>query len=576
MNNLNPNNKSEGKMFLAIVLSFFVIFGYPLFMKTFYPQVLDGTPVEEKKDTTGKIETANNSQVKTQTPQTTTTPVFEPRQTISTPSVQDNSFKKKTLSIETLTIKTPLYETTLRNLGAELDKIVLLKHNLEKDSDEKITLGSFNSKGSFGVRLINKSTINMPYYENLPFTLSETGTVKIEEDGEKKVTLTYREVVRDQSGNSYNIVYERVFTFKGNSYDIDITENIRNESPFIFTGALEIDINSDFKDEALQFHEGPLYLDKEKEKAKRIDEDAELIEQTENLKWVALESKYFLLALAPKEHGKYNFTAGVKEDEGSFLTLKKPFEIKPRETFQFDSFVYAGPKFYKGLVKYNNQLEEAVEFGFWSFLAKPFLGIIKMLNTIIGNFGFSIIIFAAFIKVLFYPLSKKSLVSMREMQRLSPQLKIIREKHKDDREKQSREMMEFYKRYKINPFASCLPLLMQIPVFVALYEVLYTSIEFRHEPFIFWITDLSSKDPYYITPVLMGVTMFIQQKMTPTAMDPIQEKVMLTFPIFLTFIMANFPSGLVVYWTCNNVLSIGQQYLINKSVGPAKPATASK
>ncbi|MCK5236417.1 MAG: membrane protein insertase YidC, partial [Deltaproteobacteria bacterium] len=180
------------------------------------------------------------------------------------------------------------------------------------------------------------------------------------------------------------------------------------------------------------------------------------------------------------------------------------------------------------------------------------------------------------IKILFYPLTKHSLKSMKKMSVLTPQLQLLKKKYKDDKQRQNKETMELYRRHKVNPLSGCLPMLMQMPVFIALYEVFYVAIELRHAPFMLWIVDLSAKDPYYITPIVMGISMFVQQKMTPSAMDPMQQKMMLFMPVVLTFVFLNFPAGLVLYWLTNNILSIAQQYKIHREATETVGASTDK
>ncbi len=181
-----------------------------------------------------------------------------------------------------------------------------------------------------------------------------------------------------------------------------------------------------------------------------------------------------------------------------------------------------------------------------------------------GNYGWSIIILTFLIKLVFFPLSHKSFKSMKGMQKIQPYVKIIQERNKDDRQKMNQELLDLYKKHRVNPLGGCLPMLLQIPVFIALYHALFFSIELRGAPFMLWIQDLSVSDPYYVTPVLMGATMFLQQKMTPMVGDPIQQKIMMFLPIVFTFLFLTFPAGLVIYWTVNNLLTISQQFYIYK------------
>ena len=214
-------------------------------------------------------------------------------------------------------------------------------------------------------------------------------------------------------------------------------------------------------------------------------------------------------------------------------------------------------------------LEKALNLGWFAPIAKPLLYTLKYFYKYTHNYGIAIIIITVIIKILFFPLTHKSYKSMKDMQKLQPKMAELKEKYKDDRDTLNRSIMELYRTHKVNPLGGCLPMIVQIPVFFALYKSLMFSIELRHAPFMLWITDLSAKDPYYITPVIMGVTMFIQQKMTPTSMDPMQAKMMLALPVVFTFMFLNFPSGLVIYWLVNNILTIAQQSYINRSLKDA-------
>jgi YidC/Oxa1 family membrane protein insertase len=211
-------------------------------------------------------------------------------------------------------------------------------------------------------------------------------------------------------------------------------------------------------------------------------------------------------------------------------------------------------------------LEKAIDFGMFDIIAKPLLYILKYLNKATHNYGLAIIILTIIIKIIFFPLTHKSYKSMKAMKDLQPKMMALKKKYKNEKERLNREVMNLYRTNKVNPLGGCLPLLVQFPIFIAFYWVLLGSIELRHAPFMLWIKDLSAHDPYYITPILMGASMFIQQKMTPTVGDPTQAKVMLAMPIIFTFLFLKFPSGLVIYWLVNNVLQIFQQLYIDKRV----------
>jgi len=239
-------------------------------------------------------------------------------------------------------------------------------------------------------------------------------------------------------------------------------------------------------------------------------------------------------------------------------------KIEPNTQQELQFRFYAGPKELHDLTLAHTKLEKAIDFGWFDVIAQPLLLCLKFFYSYTHNYGIAIILLTILIKLLFWPLTNKSFTSMQAMKKLQPLMQKIREKYKDDPQRMNQEIMQLYRTQKVNPFGGCLPMVLQIPVFFGLYKALLYAIELRHSPFIWWIQDLSAKDPYYITPIVMGATMFIQQKMTPTGADPMQAKIMLFMPIIFTFMFLNFPSGLVIYWLFNNVISIGQQVYINR------------
>ena len=233
---------------------------------------------------------------------------------------------------------------------------------------------------------------------------------------------------------------------------------------------------------------------------------------------------------------------------------------------EFEEILFVGPKLQQQLRETAPGLRLTVDYGFLTIISQPLFWVLQKLHNLTGNWGWAIILLTVLIKLVFYKLSETSGKSMAKMRKLQPRLKALQERYKDDRQALSQAMMEMYKREKVNPASGCLPILVQMPVFLALYWVLLESVELRQAPFMLWINDLSSRDPYYILPLLMGVTMFIQQRLNPAPPDPIQAKVMMTLPIVFTVFFAFFPAGLVLYWFVNNLLSIAQQWRINKVV----------
>jgi len=284
--------------------------------------------------------------------------------------------------------------------------------------------------------------------------------------------------------------------------------------------------------------------------------------------WVAMIQHYFVTALVPtdKNSAYHYYTRALDNNLFAAGAITPALSVAPGEEKEIVEQIYIGPKDQDKLAQIATGLDLTVDYGMLWFIAKPlFLGLSEV-HKITGNWGWSIILITIFLKVLFYKLSAAGYRSMANMRRVQPRLIALRDRYKEDRVRMNQAMMQIYKEEKINPFGGCLPILVQIPVFIALYWVLLESIELRQAGFIFWLQDLSTRDPYYVLPLIMGVTMFIQQKLNPAPMDPVQAKVMMILPFVFTVFFAFFPSGLVLYWVANNVLSIIQQWMITRSL----------
>ncbi len=281
-----------------------------------------------------------------------------------------------------------------------------------------------------------------------------------------------------------------------------------------------------------------------------------------DIQWTSFQNKYFAAALIP-ERGIKSAQVSKKGEEDAYVSLD--FE-SVQSSASTTHLLYIGTKNLEILEGAGHKLFRLIDYGWlgnkFAFLVKPLLKALGFFYDILGNYGWAIICLTIVIKLILFPLTQKSFKSMKGMQKIAPLIKEIQKRHEGDREKINQEMMGLYKKHKVNPLGGCLPMLLQIPVFISLYHALFFSIELRGAPFMLWITDLSASDPYYVTPVLMGATMFLQQKMTPATADPIQQKIFLFMPIIFTFLFLSFPAGLVVYWTVNNLLTIAQQYYI--------------
>jgi len=342
-------------------------------------------------------------------------------------------------------------------------------------------------------------------------------------------------------------------TFHADTYRVDITDETESSGSYWVTLGENFGITGE---KTLRAHEGPVVLDgvdREEYKAAKLKDQAKSL-FPKDLKWIADEESYFFAALVP---GFQAEEVKIWEKRGIGLIALK---MNPGTN---KYVLYAGPKSIDTLKKENLDLEHIVDFGFFSVIARPIFWLLKYINGFIGNYGWSIIILTILLRVPFIPLLNKSQRSMKKLQQLQPKMAELKEKYKKDQQRMQKEMMELYRKYKVNPMGGCLPMLLQIPFFFALYKVLLVAVELRGAPFMLWIHDLSAKDPYYVLPIVMGLTMLLQQKMTPTSADPKQAKIMMFMPIVFTFMFLNFSSGLVLYWLMSNVLSIVQQFFVN-------------
>jgi len=303
--------------------------------------------------------------------------------------------------------------------------------------------------------------------------------------------------------------------------------------------------------------------------------DASTLKQTEivegNASWGGYAEHYFLAAYVPESRQAMKLVASAGDGSGHSAL----WTTAPAASLHYG--LYLGPKSFADLERAGGDLVQAVDLGWFWFIAQPLLVALRLIHGVVGNYGWAIILLTMTVRVAFYPINKKQIEAMKGMQRIQPEVKKIQERYANDREKMNTEMMELYRRHKVNPLAGCLPMLVQLPVFIGLYNVLLQSIELRHAPFFGWMHDLSQPDRLGTFPIpfvepagipvmtlLMGASMIVQQKMTPSSADPSQQRVMMIMPVVFTVMFVNFPAGLVLYWLSNNILSVGQQWLSNR------------
>jgi YidC/Oxa1 family membrane protein insertase len=465
-------------------------------------------------------------------------------------------------------VKTNVFTALFSERGAGLKSFRLKKYRVSVDPN------SPEIEMNRGARLNLTTALFRNSVPGLEDALYEASTLSLDlVKNPQPQSVTFRWL------SPQGVRFERTYTFNPESYSFHLRETIVNGSQstfddnvvFLLTGA-PFELQQGY----YNTHGVAAFLNNtlETKEAKKVKQPETL---TGNLTWAGYQDNYFLAALIPSKPLDTSLKISSPGNERLLISLlNPPLKLSPGQEANLDYTAYFGPKDLDVLHSLNLKLEYVVDFGWFDIIAKPLHGFLKYIYGLVKNYGIAIIILTILIKILFWPLTNKSYKSMKAMQKLQPHMAKLREKYKNDKQLLNQELMALYKTHKVNPFGGCLPMLIQIPVFFALYKILAYSIEVRHQPFLWWIKDLSAPDrlhvgfniPYLgglpVLTLLMGASMFIQQKMTPVTGDPAQAKIMMLMPIIFTFMFINFPSGLVLYWLINNILSIGQQFYINR------------
>ncbi|BBO84006.1 membrane protein insertase YidC [Desulfosarcina ovata subsp. sediminis] len=541
------------RLLLAIGLSFIVLFVWSVFFVDKQPV----TPNEAEKVTNSepiKQEAKNESQLPA---------ASEP---VKSKIKKQEIFDEKTISIDT-----PNYIVKISNKGATFTSFVLKKYKetAEPGSPNKELIPEELSDGIFHASVSNHSMLNMA---NGIFSVNtEKDKITINNGIQ---SLNYRWV------SDNGIIVNKTYRFDPKSYLIGLEITIENQSTNLFNDELVLSMRKAEEEAKGYGFTGPSALindSLEQIKTKKIEDKNNY---SGKIKWIACEDRYFMYAIVPEREMVGTMNLSIKDNMVINQLVSPAVQIAPRSKARSNFLIFIGPKSMDLLNSLGHDLGKALNFGFFDIIAKPCLWFMNKIHGVIPNYGLAIIILTVFTKIILWPLGSKSYKSMSDMKKLQPLMAEIREKYKNDKQKMNQELMALYKTYKINPMGGCLPMVLQIPVFFALYRMLYQAIELRHAPFILWINDLSAPDrlfdfgfkipfmePPYGIPVLtivMGATMLLQQKMSPPPGDPTQAKMMMLMPVVFTFIFINFSSGLVLYWLVNNVLSISQQYYVQK------------
>ncbi len=567
---MNPDTRN---LIAAICLSMSVLIGY---------QILFGEPNQQNVKKEQQLVDKNN----------------EP--SIELPKDNNTSLTevtKKTRNIDRINIINDELQGSISLLGARIDDLVLKKYRktLDPESDQIRLLKKIDEREPFFIQFGWSS----PNKNKVPNGNTVWKGSKSSLDPNNPVTLTWN--------NGEGLKFSQIISIDDN-YMIKVIQKVKNETnnsvnlyPYGLIRRSGEPKTTDF----FVLHEGPLGVfdgslkEHSYSDLKETGQKGMSIKTEENGGWIGITDKYWMAALIPDQKTNSNFTFRYVNNSASYQTdfLGDLSKIPANGEIEIASRVFSGAKKLNLLDKYEEDLkiknfDLAIDFGWFYFLTKPFFYALSWANNILGNFGLAILAITVVVKIIFFPLANKSYKSMARMRVLTPQLQQLRERFGNDRQKMNMEMMALYKREKVNPAAGCLPILVQIPVFFALYKVLFVSIEMRQAPFFGWIKDLSALDPTSIFnlfgllpystdflpdflnlgiwPLLMGATMVLQQRLNPKPPDPVQAQIFAWMPVVFTFLLATFPAGLVIYWTWNNLLSIAQQWIITRKINKEK------
>lgn len=488
---------------------------------------------------------------------------------ISQNSLLDNNKFNKNNSIK---VDTDVFSLIINNRGGDIEKAELTAYPETLDSNNATLLLQNRSNYLYHIQsgLIGDDGPDNPKFGERPIFISSKKHYKFNKNNEKKLDVSMK------FENSKKVIFVKTFSFKKNEYVIHINYNIKNNSLIPInvkmfgqikqTIKLPDDLNKNKNNFTLNAFRGTAYsTDKIKYKKYSFDN---IIEKNLDIftdkGWIAMLQQYFVTACIPNIIGNYFYTSSLNNDKVAAIGYKSVnINIPPGSEKNISSDLWIGPELQSKMASVAPYLDLTVDYGWLWFISQPMFKLLQFFYSFVKNWGVSIIIITCIIRLVMYPLTKAQYVSAAKMRMLQPKIQIINEKFGNNKQKLSQEMLNLYKKEKVNPLGGCLPLIIQMPIFLGLYYMLVSSVELRHAPFIFWIKDLTDQDPYYVLPIIMGITMFFIQKISPsTVKDPVQNKIMKYMPILFTLFFLWCPSGLVLYYIVSNLVTIIQQKII--------------
>ena len=542
------------RAFLAILISFVILLGYQYFFVGFGTSTAPPQPAPPTATTPASTAPPPAAPVAAAVP--------------ATPAPPAPAYDRQPKEI---TIETDLYTAIVSEDGGAIRSFLLKEHK------------ETHAKDSKGMQLVKTDAANgAPLQFSWGSLVGTQVLYESESDNVKLSAAENKKELRLVARTATGVEIERVMSFANDSYLIDLQVTVRNAGEAVLQGMPQMHLvgkhflGVDSPAEGFLFAGPATYVNGQlyEVKADEFKDGPKTLQGT--IDWAGYASNYFLCGLIPLEGSGVSFTMQGNNDLTRMQLVGNLDSLAPGAAKDYKYQVFFGPKKLTMLKELGHNLDKSLDFGWFDIIAKPTLWLLNWFYSFCHNYGIAIILVTILFKAIFWPISQKGMKSMKNMQKLQPKMVKIKEKYKSDPAKMNQEVMNLYKTYKVNPLGGCLPMVLQIPVFFALYKVLLMGIELRHAPFMLWITDLAAPDrlwlgfdiPYLgglpVLTLLMGASMFYQQKLTPTSADPTQAKIMMFLPVIFTFMFLNFASGLVLYWFVNNLLSILQQVLINR------------
>jgi len=526
-NNLSKQD-SQKRIFIAMILSFVFFIAYDFLYIQPQQAVYDQQQAVASKTTTTGVDNKNQAPQVANSTNTNAAPV--------TKITQVNEI------VSRITTNKNIIE--IDSFG-RIAQVTLLEEQYIDEDGKQIKLFASNQLRPLEVRFSNRALNEEAFKTNVVASASSLNT----KNGVQTLTLTQK--------MSNNTLVKTMKFYPDGHYDINV--NATNGAEFFVTPGFRPDVMADMYADhgvVLKMNDGTLTIVE--------DEDLDKTVNFTGVKFASAFDRYYSTIL-------YNFKTSLA------ISLMPDNDDSPQVFIHakdnIDLSGYAGPKNYRDLASLNKELTDAIEYGWFTFIAKPMFLLLQYIHDYVGNWGWTIVLVTILIKLILYPLSYKGMVSMNKLKELSPKIKEIQEKYKNDKQKSGAKMMEFYKKEGVNPMGGCLPIVLQIPVFFSIYRVLLNSIELKGAEWALWITDLAEMDPYFVLPILMGITMYVQQLITPNQMqDELQKKLFQFLPVIFTFFFLWFPAGLTLYWFINNLFTIAQQYYVNTLFAKAKVA----